>query len=229
MVIDPRNNFLYLGTDEGVFQSSGGGIWQRYGVGMPNVQVKDMELNLTTNTLLAGTYGRSVYQLFLDTNDTSDAPLDAAVVALSGSSFWTGPVILSGDSATNNVTVRAYGISNLPNGIPAAVLNFVGPISDLTAGADPSFTKIGLGDVVFSGDNVYGGNTVVQEGRLIVDNAHALGGNTNGTSVTDGAVLGLRSNLDAEPVFLNGNGQSFDAHFTGASATSRVTIPMSAH
>ncbi len=148
-----------MGTDEGVFQSNGGGTWERFGVGMPNVQVKDMELNLTTNTLLAGTYGRSVYQLFLDTAQTSDAPLDAAVVALSGSSFWTGPVILSGDAGTNNVTVGAYGTPNLPNGIPAASLNFVGPISDLTAGANPTITKIGLGDVIFSGDNVYGGQT----------------------------------------------------------------------
>ena len=51
---------------------------------------------------------------------------------------------------------------------------------------------------------------------LIVDNAHALGGNANGTTVTNGAVLELRSNLDAEPVTLNGNGLSFDGHFTGS-------------
>ena len=40
---------------------------------MPNVQVKDMDLNLTTDTLLAGTYGRSVFQFFLDTPQTSSA------------------------------------------------------------------------------------------------------------------------------------------------------------
>ena len=34
--------------------------------------------------------------------------------------------------------------------------------------------------------------------------------------MTNGAVLELRSNLDAEPVTLNGNGLSFDGHFTGS-------------
>ena len=217
IVVDPRNDFLYAGTDEGVFQSKNNGTtWTRFGVGMPNVQVKDMELNLTTDTLLAGTYGRSVFQLFLDTPQTSSAPINAAVVALSGASVWTGPLILDGDPGTNTVTVGAYGTPNLPNTIPAASLNFLGPISDLTGGANPTLKKIGFGDVIFSGANVYGGQTVVQEGALIVDNAHALGGNANGTTVTNGAVLELRSNLDAEPVTLNGNGLSFDGHFTGS-------------
>ena len=70
--------------------------------------------------------------------------------------------------------------------------------------------------MVFSGSNVYGGETFVEEGALVVDNAHALGGNANGTTVVDGAVLELRSNLDAEPVTLNGDGLSFDGHYTGS-------------
>ena len=68
---------------------------------MPNVQVKDLELNLITNTLLAGTYGRSVYQLFLDTEETSAVPISGVVRALGGSSVWAGNVILDGDAATN--------------------------------------------------------------------------------------------------------------------------------
>ena len=217
LVIDPRNGFLYVGTDEGVFQSKNNGTtWNLFGTGLPNVQVRDLDLNLITDTLLAGTGGRSVYQLFLDTRQTEVPPVNASIVALSGSSIWTGNVILDGDSGTNTVTVGAYGAPNLPNTIPAASLNFVGPISDQTSGENPTLRKLGLGDVIFSGANIYGGQTVVQEGPLVVDNAHALGSNANGTTVVDGAVLELRSNLDAEPITLNGNGLSFDGHYTGA-------------
>ena len=217
IVIDPRNGFLYAGTDEGVFFSTNGGdAWNRFGVGLPMVQVRDLDLNLISNTLVAGTFGRSVFQHFLGAQQTLGTPVDAAVVALSGSSIWTGPVFLAGEAGTNRVTVGAYGTQNLPNTIPSASLNFVGPISDLTPGSNPILAKVGLGDVIFSGANTYGGETRVEEGALVVDNAHALGGNANGTTVVDGAVLELRSNLDAEPVILNGHGLSFDGHYTGS-------------
>ena len=218
VVIDPRTEFLYVGTDRGVYHSTDGGAsWSRFGVGLPNVQVKDIELNLTTNTLLAGTYGRSVYQLFLDTQQTSITPVTGAVTALGGSSVWTGNVVLDGDPVDNTVTFGAYGLQNLPNSIPVASLNFVGPISDFDSdGPAPTLTKVGQGDVIFSGSNIYGGETIVVEGALVVDNTHALGGNAGGTSVLDGAVLELRSSLDEEPIALNGNGLSFNDHFTGA-------------
>src|SRR6185369_344705 len=78
LVIDPRFNDVYLGTDVGVFKLPSGGMnWfssnpalgpnqPAWATGLPNVQVKDMELNLQLNTLTAGTYGRSMYQIFLD-------------------------------------------------------------------------------------------------------------------------------------------------------------------
>mgnify|MGYP005837221185 CR=1 FL=1 len=220
VVVDPRNNNVYIGTDIGVFVLRGGPTsgnrWQRFGIGMPNVQVRDLELNLTTNTLLAGTYGRSVYQMFLDTNWTAATPLAASVVGLSGRTVWAGPVILNDTSLANQVTVGAYGIPNLPNPRANASVNFNGSISDLTPTSSPTLRKIGNGDVVFSGTNIYGGATRVLQGALIVDNDQALGRTTNGTTVDTGAVLQLRSNLGPEPITLNGHGQSFDGHFTGA-------------
>jgi autotransporter-associated beta strand protein len=218
VLIDPRNGFLYVGNDLGVFHSvDGGANWQRFGVGMPNTQVKDLELNLITNTLLAGTYGRSVYQMFLDIAETSDVPVGGVVRALGGTSIWAGNVVIDGDQATNSVTLGAFGVPDLPNSLPIASINFVGQISDF----DPdrpgaSITKVGQGDVIFSGANLYAGHTTVQEGALVVDNTHALGLNAEGTLVVDGAVLELRSNLDPEPVTLNGHGQLFNDHFTGS-------------
>ena len=70
--------------------------------------------------------------------------------------------------------------------------------------------------MIFTGTNIYDGETFVEEGALVVDNVQALGGTTNGTTVVDGATIQLRSNLDAEPITLNGNGISFNDHFTGS-------------
>lgn len=232
LAIDPRTGNLYIGTDNGVYEltnaapitpqgpaavpTAGTVAWERFGTGMPNVSVRILELNLSTNTLLAGTYGRGVYQLYLDASETTTSPAIAGVVGLSGASFWAGPVILVGDTVTNDVTVGADGTQGIPDGITAASINFVGPISDLTQGSNPTLNKDGDGDVIFSGDNTYGGLTTVGQGNLIAENLDALGGNTNGTTVIAGASLGLLANLDAEPVTLNGNGISFDNHYLGA-------------
>ena len=70
--------------------SGGTGNWDRFGVGMPNVQVKELDLNLNLNILTAGTYGRSAFQFYLD-----DVQADSgAMRATSGISTWTGPVRL---------------------------------------------------------------------------------------------------------------------------------------
>ena len=50
LAIDPRTNNLYIGTDNGVYFLPGGvGQWQRLGTGMPNVQVKDVFLDIAGN------------------------------------------------------------------------------------------------------------------------------------------------------------------------------------
>ena len=218
LAVDPRNGFLYVGTDLGVFQSTDNGAsWNRFGVGMPNVQVKDLDLNVTTNTLLAGTYGRSVYQLFLDTPDTTTVPVTGVVTALGGSSVWTGNVIVDGDPINNEVDFGAFGVQNLPNSIPVASLNFVGPISDLSADRPgATINKFGQGNVIFTGTNIYDGETFVEEGALVVDNVQGARRHHQRHHGSRWGDHSLRSNLDAEPITLNGNGISFNDHFTGS-------------
>jgi autotransporter-associated beta strand protein len=219
LVVDPRNGNLYVGTDTGVYElANGSSQWQRFGTGMPDVQVHDLELNQTTNTLLAGTDGRSVYQLFLDSAETGTSPVtQSAVLALSGASVWAGPVILAGDPGTNSISIGALGTQNLPtNGISAGSVNFGGTISDISANSNATIDKTGGGDVIFSGVNTYGGTTDIQQGNLVVESGGTLGGLTNGTTVEPGASLVLRTNLGAEPVTLNGDGSMFNGHFTGA-------------
>src|SRR5439155_15724665 len=75
---------------------------------------------------------------------------------------------------------------------------------------------LGQGDVVLAGTNTYGGITEVKEGVLVVHNRNALGSPTAGTIVDLGTALELQSDLDLEPITLNGHGIVFNGHNTGA-------------
>ncbi len=58
----PYSNILYAGTYYGLFYKNGGNRWERYDNGLPNVPVKDIEISLEDNTIVAGTYGRGVWK-----------------------------------------------------------------------------------------------------------------------------------------------------------------------
>src|SRR5205823_3780625 len=103
-----------------------------------------------------------------------------------------------------DTTVTIDGTQNVPNGKASAQLDIVGPISDLTAGANYAFTKQGQGVLVLSGHNYYGGVTNVSTGIVLVNNPDALGTfnpagtdivSAGGTVVTAGAALELESDL----------------------------------
>jgi autotransporter-associated beta strand protein len=55
----------------------------------------------------------------------------------------------------------------------------------------------------------------VQEGLLIANNAQALGSPNSGTTVESGAALGLQSDVESEPLTLNGNGFLATGHYDG--------------
>jgi len=129
---DSRSGNLYVGNDNGVWVLLPGGTpgvynWQTFGAGMPNVQVHYLDLNQSTNTLTAATYGRGVFELFLDSVQANSGALRAA----SGQSQWVGSVQLLGDPAANIVTITANGISQ-PTTTSNASLNIAGTISDYT-------------------------------------------------------------------------------------------------
>ena len=221
VVVDPRVDpvtgiaTLYVGTDVGVYASTNyGATWSKFGNGMPNVQVKDIVLNQALNTLSAGTYGRSMYQIFLDYAKADSG----AIRAVTGNSVWTGPVTLTG-----NVQIETDGTQNIQNGIGVASLNILGVIDDNdSGGASQAFTitKTGKGTLILSGANTYGGQTLVTEGVVRVNNPSALGTSapaaTANTIVTAGAALELATDLYLEPITINGNGFSFNGHSTGA-------------
>jgi photosystem II stability/assembly factor-like uncharacterized protein len=72
LAIDPRTSpeTLLLGNNIGVYASfNQGTTWVRYASGLPNVQVKQLQLELNggVDVLNAGTYGRGVFQLLANT------------------------------------------------------------------------------------------------------------------------------------------------------------------
>jgi hypothetical protein len=66
LVVDwtPSTPVLYLGTARGVFSSTDqGSTWARFGAGLPNVVVTDLELVPQQHLLGAATYGRGIYEI----------------------------------------------------------------------------------------------------------------------------------------------------------------------
>jgi autotransporter-associated beta strand protein len=147
---------------------------------------------------------------------SADTRLYGAFRASSGSSQWTGTVQLVGDPNSNAVAIAAAGSQTVQNGITAAQLNIIGPISDLVPGSNPTLDKFGQGNVILSDANTYGGVTEIKEGVLTVNNAQALGDPTSPTIVDQGTSLQLETDLAQEPVQLNGDGFLFNNHYQGA-------------
>ena len=62
-ILDGSN--LIVGTDTGVFEQAGGGTWAPLGTGMPTVVTTDLTMVPGSNTLVAATHGRGVWELDL--------------------------------------------------------------------------------------------------------------------------------------------------------------------
>jgi photosystem II stability/assembly factor-like uncharacterized protein len=68
VIVDPElDSTLYAATDFGVFVTHDLGIhWQMLGDNLPNVPVTDLRFHAPTRTLVAATYGRSMYTFDVD-------------------------------------------------------------------------------------------------------------------------------------------------------------------
>jgi autotransporter-associated beta strand protein len=211
ILVDPRNVTpgtnrpdLYVGTNIGVFKLDWtSNTWSRFGAGMPNVRITQLLLNQDLSILTAATYGRGVFNINLSTPNYT-AP--GAFKAIAGSSVWTGPVTILG-----NTTISADGTQTYQDANSVAQLTILGSVS-----GTGNITKDGLGRVVFGGNNTFNGTVIVDNGVLAARNLFALGSLNNNTTVRVDAALEIQSNLNAGNITLNGNGFSFNEHHTGA-------------
>ncbi len=76
IILDSTLNNLYIATDAGVFYTPADSLdWQLLGDSMPVVPVLDLRLHEGTRTLLAATYGRSMYTYDLSYLTSSVSPV----------------------------------------------------------------------------------------------------------------------------------------------------------
>jgi hypothetical protein len=81
ILVDPQlAGTYYVATDLGVFQTwNEGQDWTMLGLGLPNVVVNTLAYEPSTRTLLAGTYGRSIFAYSLPSGTSAvDQPVTAA-------------------------------------------------------------------------------------------------------------------------------------------------------
>lgn len=62
--VRPNKQRIYVGNDNGVFASTDdGATWSKFKTGLPNVEVRTLELNTNLDVLLAGTHGRGAFEI----------------------------------------------------------------------------------------------------------------------------------------------------------------------
>ena len=149
----PATPVLYVATVRGVYQSADLGVhWSRFGEGLPNSQVTDLQLNTSLNVLAAATYGRGVWEIEL-----------GAV-----NSVWTG----SGSDANWNTAANWAG-----NSVPVAGDNLIFP-----AGAAQLTNSNGLTANTLFGNVVFDAGGYSASGNAIELNGAIDGSASSGTT-----------------------------------------------
>ena len=88
---------IYAGTDIGVYAWNGIG-WEDFNIGLPNVEVFDLEIQETQNTLYAGTYGRGLWKASIGPEEGCTDP---------ASCNYNPTAIIDNGSCTTNSTSAA--------------------------------------------------------------------------------------------------------------------------
>ena len=89
---DAPNNW-FVGTDTGVWHSVNGGVnWVPYETGLPSVAVDDLEIQRSARKLVAGTYGRGLWEINLPALTNVGGPLSASNMRLMLDAPYPNPV-----------------------------------------------------------------------------------------------------------------------------------------
>ncbi|RYF79259.1 MAG: hypothetical protein EOO29_17760, partial [Comamonadaceae bacterium] len=127
--------------------------------------------------------------------DTGAVVVDAGTLVLNASET-VGSLAGTGGTVNLNANTLTTGGNN---GSTAYAGSLAGP--------GGSLVKTGTGTFTLSGGNSYTGATSVSAGTLVAANDNALGSIAGGTTVANGATLGLQGNITTfEALTLSGNG-----------------------
>lgn len=101
---------IYVGTYLGVYYKQGNNNWENYSDNLPNVSVRDLEVNYTDQVLLAGTYGRGVWKIPLAGSSTADTEAPTTPAGVTASNATQNTIDLSWTASTDNVGVSGYDV-----------------------------------------------------------------------------------------------------------------------
>ncbi|WP_378183002.1 starch-binding protein [Aquimarina sp. SS2-1] len=101
---------IYLGTYLGVYFKNGDQPWQNYSTNLPNVAVRDLEINLKDQVLLAATYGRGVWKVPLQIQFELDTIAPSVPTDLQVSDISQSSVTLDWEASSDNVGVTEYEV-----------------------------------------------------------------------------------------------------------------------
>jgi hypothetical protein len=125
IIVDPDiSEKLYVGTDVGVFYTDSLGVsWDYLGTGMPNSPVTDLVLHNPTRTLIAATYGRSMYSIdltIITKNENENLSIEDFVLYQNYPNPFNpttkikftipGSPLLGGDGTGGLVTLKVYDV-----------------------------------------------------------------------------------------------------------------------
>lgn len=111
---------LYVGTTVGVYRyDEANNTWEPFGNNLPNVNIRDLEINLNDNTLTAGTYGRGVWQTAVQriapTTDVQLVELQSGAGDITcGNGGLTAIVKNTGTNTINSITISYIIDGNAP-------------------------------------------------------------------------------------------------------------------
>jgi len=114
VLIDPTDtNYVYIGTDIGVFRSTDAGTsWQYFMNGHPKVPVHDLVANGNTNTIISFTHGRSAFKLVtVQVSIPGEVPQkNGSGTPLTVSKSGSNSLVISWGSPGGSCTPTDYGI-----------------------------------------------------------------------------------------------------------------------
>jgi Bacterial Ig-like domain (group 3) len=209
--VDPLNSdYLYAGTDIGVFNSiDGGANWSAYGTGLPRVAVFDLNVQKTAHKIRIGTHGRGAWEIAasLFANTTS---LNANLLS---------PTL--GENVIFTATVHKGGGVNVPTGtvtfLEGSTVLGAGTV-DGSGNATFATTALTAGPhsitAAYSGDTLYLSSTTPAALVINITTPGATPTTTGLASDTNSSTFGNTVNLTATV-----------AHATGTTApTGTVTF-----
>ncbi|MEL6973428.1 MAG: T9SS type A sorting domain-containing protein [Bacteroidota bacterium] len=106
---DSGDSLIFVATDGGVYGTeTAGDSWQRLGENMPFVQVRDLEIDFTTNELVAASFARSIMTYSLD------SLVNGQAVNTRDEQFLAADLKLSPNPASGPVQLQWQGLENQP-------------------------------------------------------------------------------------------------------------------